>query len=48
MSEVWAWLLGPQSDCARLLSALAVLLTWIGTRRDHGADDDRDGAGERR
>jgi len=33
MNAIWEWLVGPQSDCLRLVSALAVLVAWMAQRR---------------
>jgi len=33
MSAIWEWLVGPQSDCLRLVSAALLLVAWLTTRR---------------
>lgn len=33
MSEVWEWLVGPQSDCLRLVSAMVLLVAWLNSAR---------------
>ena len=29
MSAIWAWLIGPESDCLRMVSAGMVLVVWL-------------------